>query len=135
MNKKFLISLIIIVLFFFGYALKNPGWIFPRHQQPLPELVAGPVEEFNNLVQQRFPLGTVETEIIKALSKDGFQPSWSIVQSYVDDGIITYTKNYTDRAFFLRDTFPCRDEWIVSWNADDQGKITKIVGSHDQVCL
>jgi len=78
--------------------------------------------QFEQKVRDTFPVGSSEDDLIRELSKQGFQPQWR-------------RKDGDNVASAERGKLICRESWNVSWRSDQSGKITKIQGHSRLSCL
>jgi hypothetical protein len=104
-----------------------------RQFPPLPRLLDGltgnPNSEdrykFTAKLTARFPVGTPEIEVMRALWLDGFQP---MTGPHADPRTAVFIR-FGD---FVHDI--CRRDANVHWSADGQGRITAISGGYDTGC-
>jgi hypothetical protein len=96
----------------------------PPLASDLPANIAEAGREFDHRIQQRFPIGSSEADLIRELSRQGFAPS-------VHRGDSPATHVYS----FDKGSFPCDLVWNIIWKADGAGSVTTINGVHYASCL
>lgn len=76
---------------------------------------------FKGLVREKFSIGISEVQLIKELDRDGFRPGWS--------------HNNIHQAIFTSSNIACSFIWLITWQVDKKGNVTKIDGQYRTVCL
>ena len=83
-------------------------------------------DAFQKRLEQRFPIGAPETDLIHALASEfpaeGFVPSWNWTP-------------YMHAAEYSRSDLVCRRDWIVVWHIDQQHHLSDIRGMYERACL
>ena len=79
---------------------------------------------FTQRLNQRFPVGSEEQQLVTELRNERF----TIKPSYDP------SSHYQFSALYEVSDIVCRDEWTIQWAAD-QGKITAITGLNRRICL
>ena len=90
----------------------------PEIAQALPSNVVQASEAFDARVQEQFPIGTEEFELVQALVSDGFELREG------DDRV----------AVFSVSTLVCLETWRIRWEAQ-RGSITEVGGHYGLTCL
>lgn len=97
---------------------------------PFPPLVASATSEnmttidarFDRVVRERFPIGSLESQLIRDLVAQDFKPGWGWGQ----DG---RSATYKDFAVI------CANEYTVRWRADATSRLTQVSGEFRAICL
>jgi hypothetical protein len=110
------------------------------HWLSLPPLVRGPDGKFGARVLEKFPVGTIEVNLVRELRNQGFH---SPVQAHD----LSYRNSATGEearirvpdpslrySTFSSFSFPCEVTWWVLWHADQVGKVTDIRGDYGRTC-
>ena len=110
-------------------------WQLDGRRQPEPALIAGlPMndglapagkQEFTARLAARFPIGSREPDLVRELWLQGFKP-------------ITVLSAPERKAAFRTDLHQfnvCVADVVVSWSADDTGRLTAISGFANHTCL
>ena len=92
----------------------------PRLIRGLPSEIAVAEKELDLRVQKLFPPNTLDTEIEKELSKQGFE--------------IKTVREKKIASFEMHNVF-CRLEYLIDWEVNDQNEIYNLRGDHNAVCL
>jgi len=109
------------------------GILIWANEKPLPALIADLQgsdadisRAFQQRLEQRFPAGTPETDLIREIAgqfpAEGFVPTWNWTPT-------VHTATYG------RSTFPCREDWTVTWRIDEQHHISNAHGWYQRACL
>jgi hypothetical protein len=69
--------------------------------------------QFDQRIRERFPMDSLETELIGELRGQGFKAEWT-------------QTGQPRQAAFTQSGFPCVVAWVVSWNANEVGRLTAI---------
>jgi hypothetical protein len=77
--------------------------------------------QFNNIVQEKFPIGLSEMELIRELGRQGFIPGWP----YENE----------KSAVFVTSNIACNSVWSIIWKVDKHGNVTEINGRYIAGCL
>jgi hypothetical protein len=93
----------------------------------LPNNVFAARQEFDRRVRDRFPVGSLQADIERELSNEGFVPFVPFPGS--SNG--TYTRFYS----FEKHELVCRYDWRIAWSADEMSRLTAIEGAYYQTCL
>ncbi len=103
--------------------------LWPEWFTRLPPLAAGlpwdysdAERRFRQRVQQTFPVGSSERDLIRELERQGFHPGWSHAKLPAS-------------ASLYRNAFPCRKGWEILWRVDEGGVIHEIQGFYRLACL
>lgn len=98
--------------------------------------------KFSTVLVQRFPLGTSESDLRTALSKQGFKPAWRCPGGpYVhklpngDSESCTEPWNPDQSLVYSWGGLPCTETLSVWWSADRKGRIAHIEGHYGGACL
>jgi hypothetical protein len=86
--------------------------------------------DFDRRVQDRFPIGSDEQQLLAELGKEGFQVRDGIAMS------LHYPPpaRFRSAADYSADQFLCKSSWTILWSADN-GRITAIAGDFLPICL
>ena len=107
------------------------GLLSGCNAKPVPPLVEGlsftgngDQPEFTQRLQDRFPLGSPEVEMVHELRLEGFQRGTAL---RAPKRVATFT---------LIGSFSniSRRDWAVVWSANDAGRLTSISGSYAVSC-
>lgn len=90
----------------------------PELEQDLPGTFAEAQLLFSQRLQERFPIGTRERNVIDTLREQGFAIS-------ADHKTATFHQPSLFRKFV----------WNISWDTDVTGAINRILGTHGAICL
>jgi hypothetical protein len=116
---NFILILVSIKLFF---EVNN---LFRKKPELLEKITTNTISEieiqFNNLVQEKFPIGLSEIELTRELDKQGFSPTWPYENQH--------------NAFFETFNIACRFSWWIIWEVDEHGNIAEINGDYRDSCL
>jgi hypothetical protein len=110
---------------------------------------AGPNREFTAAVQQRFALGTLESDLKEILFREGFSLDEKSPATCLRPGqyprVGELSVNCPDwdphwnprnrLSYWWARNAACSDEIVVLWSTDNQGAITYIEGRFDGGCL
>lgn len=126
--KPILITSLVFNLFLSFLVIKfflKENNIFKKEPELIKKITTSDIAEakvqFNNIVQEKFPIGMSEIELIKKLSKQGFKPGWSY-------------ENEPSSAVFVNSNIICTSVWSVIWEVDELGNATKINGRYIAGC-
>jgi hypothetical protein len=118
MRKALYLTLTIVVM-----VLAYQAWTWssvPPIARNLPSNIAAADIDFKERVKSQFEVGIAESDLVRDLQAQGFQPP----VSYRDSKYATFSRN----------SILCELTWSVLWHADQQGKITDIDGSYSATC-
>lgn len=73
---------------------------------------------FNRAVQARFPVGSSESDLIRELVAQGFEPGWG-----------------GRNAIYKGTPVVCADEYAVVWDVDGADRLAKVSGNFRAICL
>jgi hypothetical protein len=101
----------------------NACWAMPPLTSNLPTDIAEAAREFDRRVQARFPAGSLETDVVRELSSQGFVRS-------ADRGDSSSSHVYS----FEKGNFPCNFVWNIVWKTDGAGLVTMVNGIYFASC-
>ncbi|MEM7594190.1 MAG: hypothetical protein AAF383_22205 [Cyanobacteria bacterium P01_A01_bin.83] len=76
--------------------------------------------KFKESVQENFPLGISEIQLVKELANKGFKPGWS------------YSNQH--QAVFISSNIFCFSVWSITWEVNEEGNVTEIDGLYRAGC-
>ena len=124
-SKKTLITILSsITIFWLLIKLWMPNFFLVKRQpnliKGLPSTISVAEEELDLRVQKLFPPNTLDTEIERELSKQGFE--------------IKTVRGKKIASFEMRNVF-CRLEYFIDWEVNARNEIYNLRGDHNAVCL
>jgi hypothetical protein len=96
----------------------------PYLGRDLPRTWSDHTPYFDARVQQRYPIGSDESGLRHELQAEGFK----IRRVHDVSGPFDFAASY------IYSRLPCRETWRIQWDAT-QGRVTRIQGWYNQVCL
>ena len=115
-RKKIIISTIMLIIISIAGYKTWRHYSVPEIGRNLPSSFEIAELEFKKRIENTFPVGTAESEIVERLGEQGFQ----IKKSY---------------ASYEQSGFPCTKVWRVLWKTDETGNIISTNAVYGGICL
>ena len=88
--------------------------------------------EFRRRIDERFPIGSSESELVQVLRNQGFRETSNL------GGLVgrrmTMTAQRMDLELKLKERLVCEPIWFIHWTADAAGRLLTIAGIYSRSC-
>jgi hypothetical protein len=107
---------VIVTVIVLSLSGSHPAEPLPALVRDMPTVVDQITPAFSERIKAKFPIGSDEHRLIPELKNENF------------------VQRESRRAIFFQSSPVCRNEWRVSWSADEKGIITDISAQYAPIC-